>query len=290
MATADRSHATTPPRSAVAALGAAATVLTALVALFAAAAAIAGLAADELYRDNAYTVASWRANDLVTLAAVALLTAAYVLSLRGSRRARLVWLGVLWYMLYNYAFYLFAAAFNDVFLLYAGIVAAAAWALIVALMRTDVHALASRFVATTPVRAISAYLAVAAVGLGGAWIAQSLDFAVAGTVPQLMTDTAASTPVVFALDLTLVVPTMLVAAWLLWQRRAWGYVLAAIVGVKGILYGAVLLAMAAYQSDRGVDDAWSFAPVSAFLLLGCLFVTLALLGNLRSQPDAAADR
>ncbi|HEV2060609.1 MAG TPA: hypothetical protein VGR11_14735 [Solirubrobacteraceae bacterium] len=47
--------------------------------------------------------------------------------------------------------------------------------------------------------------------------------------------------------------------------------------------------MAAYQADRGVDDAWSFAPVSAFLLLGCLFVTLALLANLGPQRDAAAD-
>jgi hypothetical protein len=157
------------------------------------------------------------------------------------------------------------------------------WGLGVGLGATDVDSIAPTLRGTARVRWAAAYLAIAAAGLGSAWIAQSLAFAVDGTVPQIMLDTDSRDPIVFALDLTLVVPTMLVAAWLLWRRRAWGHVLGAVVGVKGVLYAIVLLALAADQANRGEDDAWSFAPVSAFLLVGCLLVVLVVLRDVRRR-------
>jgi hypothetical protein len=264
----------------------AATGLTAIVVVLGAAAAISGLLVDGLYRDNPSTAAGWRANDLVTLVTLPLLVGAYARARRGSSRGCLLWLGVLWYLVYNYAFYLVGTALNDVFLLYAALVAAGMWALGVGLAGTDVGGIARRLRPTAPARWVAGYLALAAVGLAGAWTAQSLAFALDGTVPQIMLDTDSKTPIVFALDLTLVVPTMLVAAGLLWRRRAWGHVLGTIVGVKGVLYACVLLAMAADQANRGEDDAWSFAPVSAFLLLGCLFVATCLLRDVRDRPRA----
>jgi hypothetical protein len=146
----------------------------------------------------------------VTLVTLPLLVGAYARARRGSSRGRLLWLGVLWYLVYNYAFYLVGTALNDVFLLYAAVVAAGMWALGVGLAATDVDGIARRLRPTAPVRWVAGYLAIAAVGLGGAWIAQSLAFALDGTVPQIMLDTDSKTPIVFALDLTLVVPTMLV--------------------------------------------------------------------------------
>jgi hypothetical protein len=273
-----------PSRSTSALVADAATVLTALVVLLAAAASTAGLAVDGLYRDNASTAAGWRANDVVTLLALPVVVAASAHARRGSSRGRLIWLGVLWYLVYNYAFYLVGAALNDVFLLYAAVVAGGMWALVVVLVGTDIDELARGLRPTRYVPWVAAYLAIAAVGLGGAWISQSLAFALEGTVPQIMVDTDSKTAIVFALDLTLVVPTMLVAAGLLWRRRAWGHVLGAVVGVKGVLYASVLLAMAVDQATRGEDDAWSFAPVSAFLLVGCLLVAVLLLRDVRDRP------
>jgi hypothetical protein len=255
-------------------------MLTGALAVLAAAASLAGLFADHLYRDNAYAIANWRGNDVVTLFAVAVLLGGYSFVQRGSDRGRLIWLGALWYLLYNYAFYLFGTRFNDIFLLYAGLVAGSLWALILGLSRTDVNGIAGRFRGSTPVRWISGYLAIAAVGLAIAWIGQSLSFATGGKAPQIMIDSGATTSYVFALDLTLAVPVMLVAAVLLWRRQAWGYLLGAIVGVKGVLYASALLVMSGYQADRGQHDAWSFAPVAVFLLAGCLAIAIALLTQL----------
>ncbi len=274
------------PAAAPAARDAAAGILTAAIVLLAAAASAAGLLDGDLYRDNAWSVANWRGNDLVTLLFLPVLAGAYRLAVRGSRRARLVWLGGLAYMVYNYAFYLFGAAFNDVFLLYAGLVAASIWALALGLSGTDAARYADGLRHATRVRVAAGYLAFAAIGLAVAWIGQSLQFAVTGTVPQIIEDSGIHTSLVFALDLSLAVPAMLVAALLLLRQRPWGLVLGAALGVKGTVYATVLLVMSAYQADRGAADAWGFAPVAVFLLLGSLLVVVALLAGLdRERQD-----
>jgi hypothetical protein len=88
-------------------------LLSTIIAFLAIVASAGGLLLGDLYRDNALVTVGWVGNDLVTLVvAVSVLVAALILSMRGSLRARLVWLGMLGYTLYNYAFYLFGAAFN----------------------------------------------------------------------------------------------------------------------------------------------------------------------------------
>jgi hypothetical protein len=96
--------------------------LSVAIAVLAAAASAGGLLLPGLYRDNAFVQTTWLGNDAVTLfLAVPILVTALVFARRGSLRAQLIWLGALDYMLYNYAFYLFGAAFNAFFLIYAAL-------------------------------------------------------------------------------------------------------------------------------------------------------------------------
>jgi len=79
-----------------------------------------GLLFSDRDRDADWIRATWFGNDLVTLSiAVPLLVAGAVSARRGSSCGLLVWLGVLGYSVYNYAFYLFGAALNAFLLLYA---------------------------------------------------------------------------------------------------------------------------------------------------------------------------
>ena len=78
------------------------------------AASLGGLVPRAPYRDNALVTGGWLGNDLVTLLVAApLLALACVGAARGSARWTLVWLGMLDYTLYNFAFYLFGAALNE---------------------------------------------------------------------------------------------------------------------------------------------------------------------------------
>ena len=105
--------------------------LSMIAAILTALAATAGLFIPGLYQDSEYLITVWQGNDWVTLIVVvpALLITLY-LSEQGSIKAWLIWMGLLLYLFYNYAFYLFATAFNAVFLAYVSLFAVSACALI----------------------------------------------------------------------------------------------------------------------------------------------------------------
>lgn len=58
----------------------------------------------------------------------------------------------------------------------------------------------------------------------------------------------------FALDLSLVVPALLVGAFWLWQDRPWGYALAVIVNAKGAVYTLSLAVSSVIAVRAGLDE------------------------------------
>ena len=87
---------------------------------------------------------------------------------------------------------------------------------------------------------------------------------------------------VFALDLSLLVPGMVLGAIWLWRRDPWGYVLGTMVNVKAVTYALALIGMSAYAARAGVPGAWDLAPLWAFLGAGNLIASALLLGHMRS--------
>jgi hypothetical protein len=267
-------------------------LLSAIIVALTLAATAGGLFIDDLYRDNAFATAAWQGTDLATLAvAVPILLVALVFALRGSFRAQLVWLGMLDYTLYNYAYYLFGTAFNRFFLIYVAIFTLSILALVFALAKIDLQSIRQRFRDRTPVKGIAGYMLFVAVGIGGLWIAQSLTFVASGQVPQFIVDVAHPTSVVFALDLSLVVPFLILGAIWLWQRQAWGYVLAAILSVKGTVYMLALAAVSISAARAGFAEASAELPLWGLLSAGFLLATLFLLANVQktAQPGVSRD-
>lgn len=253
-----------------------------LIIIFAVIASVGGLFFPELYRDNELVKKTWFINDLLTLVVMTpLLIASLILTMRNSRPAQLVWVAMLAYMLYNYAFYLFGAAFNVFFLIYVALVSLSLLALIFGLVNVDVYAISQTFSTKTPVRWISGFMMFIAAFLGFKWIADSLNFVFTGKLPQAIIDFAHPTNIVFALDLSLIVPWMVLGSTWLWQRRPWGYVVGAIMTIKAATYGLVLITSTIYVALSGTYD--PLAPFYAFVFLGGLVSVLALLRNM--QPE-----
>lgn len=256
-------------------------VLSVIIIILAVIASAGGLLIDGLYRDNNFIKTAWQGNDLVTLfLVVPVMIIALLFSIRGSLRARLIWMGTLWYMVYNYIFYLYAASFNKFFLLYVALFTISAYALIFALINVDANNIARQFHARTPVKLISGYLIFFALMIGGLWVAMSLSFVFTGQVPQDILKTGHPTGVVYATDLSLLMPAVVLSAVLLWKRRPWGYVLSAIVMIKLISYSLVLLVMSAISYLKlGEGDAYT--PLWLFLSVCCILSCGFLLGNMK---------
>lgn len=251
-----------------------------LLALMAAQAAL-GLAVPGRYRDRGMVLETWFGNDLVTLVlGVPLLALALWLARRGAVRGQLLWLGLLAYAVYNGAFYLLGAALNAFFPLYVATVLTAAGALLLALIHTDVHAVAARFRARTPVRWIGGYLSGIAVGLTGVWLGLWAAHLMGG---QPVPGGPEAFKIVAALDLTLMVPALATGGVLLWRRRPWGYVLAPLAAIQGGLYLIILALNSARFVARGLVPPPGEVPLWGALALATGLAAGSLLACVRER-------
>lgn len=258
------------------------TILSIFIASLAAFASAGGLLLDGLYRDNAFVKTTWLGNDVVTLfLAVPILVVAMVLSNRKSLGAAyLIWMGALDYMLYNYAFYLFGAAFNWFFLIYAALLALSIFALIVGLMNLDVNGISGQVRKEAPVKWIGSYFLFVASGLGLVYLIQSIGFIFTDNVPAIVTITEHPTNVVFALDLTLLIPWPVLGAVWMMKRKPWGYVIAGILNVKGPLYTLVLAINSILVVRAGISETSELPLWGTLTALG-LIASVIFYGNLK---------
>jgi hypothetical protein len=257
--------------------------VSAVIALAMVAASAGGLWLSDLYHDNTWSKAFFRGTDLATLLfAVPTLLVAVALARRGSTRARLVWLGVLAYNVYNYAFYLFGTAFNDFFLLYAALLGSSIITLVFAAPRT----LRLRvLVESARVRLVSGYMLVVGVMFGAMWTAASLAYVINDELPKSITDSGIHTNIVFALDLTLIVPAFVIGAVALWRRQPTGVLLAVVMNIVGVLYMAALAFAGGFQADAGIkNSSWSAPPYLEIGITSLLAVWL-LFRNTTRRPE-----
>jgi hypothetical protein len=262
-------------------------VLSAFVAVLMGFASAAGLFASDLYRDGAWARQALRGGDLMTLfVVVPILTTAILLALRGSERAQAVWIGVLAYVVYNYAYYAFGPRFNDLFLFHIALLSMSIFALMFALSNLDSAAIADRLRNPRRARWIAGFLMIVGVLQGALWLFVVLRNAVTGEV--LHDIPVAGQHLVFALDLSLLVPSLVVAGVLLWRQAPMGYVVGGAMCVMGALYQFNLMLAGVFQANADVAGVKALPPEGLFLTAG--FVVSALLLMFGSRTNETLRR
>ena len=199
-----------------------------------------------------------RGYDLVTLVLIVpALMLSQLSASRGSDRGQLIWVGMLAYLSYNYAYYLFGVPFSDLFLLHAAVFS-------------------------------SSLLA-----LGGIWVYASIRFITTGELPvgSALVESDAVVQLGLALDLTVLVPAYALAAVLLWLRAAAGYVLATVLLIAGTLHQVSYMVALLFQSTAGVPEAVAFDPFEPVIAAFYLVATVAMMVAAGTRhPHSAAGR
>lgn len=263
----------------------AARILSVILAGLMAAQAALGLLLPQHYRDVEWVRTTWFGNDAVSLVvALPLLLAGVYLERRGTALGRLLWLGMLGYGAYNYAFYLFGAALNVFFPLYVLAFVCSLTALVTGMAATDAHEVAARFRPALPARVVGGYLTFLAAGLTIAWLGMWAAHVFAGRPTPVEPE---AFKLIAALDLTMMVPALATGGILLWRRHPWGYVVAALAAIQGSLYLAVLAANAVLFVRRGLSEGVGEVPVWGSLAVLTTLATGILLGNTRGRLDGA---
>ncbi len=262
-------------------------VLSSLVAVLSGLASGLGFFMRDIYRDNRWTATQLLGNDAVTLfVATPALLLGLVLWALGSRRGAILNLAMLHYMLYNFAFYLFGTAFNFLFLAYAAIFALSILALVFGLSSRELPAIASAFSGTAPARAAGAWLIFVALVVGGLWTALSIVFIASGRLPQVLVDSGHPTSVVFAVDLGLLVPFLILGGVWLYARKPWGYVLGTALLISSATYTLALAAMGVSADKTVVLGAAFLVPLWMALSLASLGLAVSMLARFAPRPKA----
>lgn len=250
-------------------------VLTYVIAALATIASVGGLFIPNLYRDNAFYKTAWQANDAITLILIPALIVSYYRSRTGDPRVKVIWLGLVAYMFYNYAFYLFGTAFNWFFIVYALLLATALYTFILGLFQTD------RQINKTPgVKnryLFSTFLLLTALPLGIVELGQYIRFIVTGDSPGIPS-------LILALDLSLIVPSALLAAILLAKKHLWGYWLGGVMLVKSMAYGMVLISGTLAIASAGYGPLDPLLPFYIFISTGGFILLMALLRQNITRP------
>lgn len=259
-------------------------VLSAVLAAFMIVQSVLGLTFPEQYRDAEWIRATWFGNDWVTLVVgVPLLVAGLLLGRRGSVRGQLLWLGMLGYAVYNYAYYMLGAALNVFFPLYVVPLVLSVVTLILALSQFSAGDVAARFRSGTPVRVIGGYLTFVALGLTAAWMTMWAAYVFGGRPTPIEPD---AFRLVAALDITLMVPALAFGGVLLWRRQSWGYIIAAVAGIQGSLYLVVLSVNSGVSVLRGLAEAPGEVPMWGALALFTAAATAVLLMHVSGRQIA----
>jgi len=235
---------------------------------------LSGLLVRDVYRDNLFVRSAWLGNDWVTLL---LAFPILVISLRPTQhslfRSTLILLGILAYCFYNYAFYLFGAALNSLFLVFVLLWGISFYALVIGFIAlSEIKPTAARTGASTSW--VAGYMLLWALFLSALWIFQSLNFVFTGTIPAIVLATGHPTNITGALDLSLMIPPVFLSALWLWRGNPWGMVLGIIMNIKGALYALVLAAGSFCAAKNGIPGIAQQIPLWIALALAsaaCLY-------------------
>jgi hypothetical protein len=258
-------------------------LLSALLVCLAATASAGGLWLDGLYRDSPYIVPQARGQDAVTFAvSLPLLVVALVWSRQGSPRAKLLWLGQLAYLLYAYATYAFGAAFNEFFLFYVAILGLSLFALIGILLATNADDLAQCFRPGRISRLTGAFLVAVGVSGFALWLKDIVPANLAHQVPESIKLLGTPTNVIYVLDLSVTLPTLILTGVLLLRGRPWGYVLGGMMLVMGSTLMLAVLVMAIFMHRAGLP--LDLFLVSFFATATVTFTLLSVVFIARFKP------
>ena len=230
------------------------------------------------YRDTEYFLAQIFGQDLVTLGlGVPLLAIGCWFAMRGSLRGYVVWLGAMGYMLYTWASYALMLYFNEFFLGYVALFGLSLFAFVGGILHLDPAPVRSRLDGRFPNRLAIAYLLGMGLFVAAGWLADIVPATLSGGVPEAVRLGAVPTSVIYAMDLAVLLPAVLIVAVWLRQRRAWGYVFTGVLLVKFATLGLAVFAMEARLWQTGQGGAPGMMAVFAFVALASAVLGLKYL-------------
>lgn len=239
-------------------------------------------------KDSVAIVAQGIAQDIVTMImGVPILLTALFFFRRGSLRGRLLLTGTLGYFLYTYASYCFVWMYNSFFLIYVLLMSASFFAFTIAMMSFDMQHFGNLFSEKLPVRRLGGFSITFGVLIGLMWIGKIIPPLIRGTMPLGLDHYP--TLVIQALDLGFVVPVAILSGVLLIKKRPFGYLLSAVIYMKGATMATAVTAMLIGQIIAGLKVGIAELVIFPVINIGIIYCMFQIVNGVR-EPKSNFER
>ena len=209
---------------------------------------------DAIYgRETANWAAQSVGQDIANLIAFPVLMGAAFLAARGSVRARVTTIGLLIYSAYTYAIYTFALHFGSLFLVWVAVLGLSVYALIGAIANADADGVKGAFAGGSGERLAARLLVVVGSVFASLWLSEIVPAILAGNIPQALEEVGLVTNPVHVLDLSLLLPALIIAGRLLAKGRPLGYVLAPALLIATCFLALGIVSLMLVSAARGLE-------------------------------------
>ncbi|HET7465344.1 MAG TPA: hypothetical protein VFL29_01645 [Candidatus Dormibacteraeota bacterium] len=251
----------------------AAYAVSGLLAAVSTAAAAATFFVPDVLRGPAVMNGSARGTAIVMLVAgVPLLLCSMLFAARGSLRAQIVWLGAAGYSVYNGVMFVLATPFNQLYLLYEGMLGLSIWTAVLVVLGIDRAAYRRAFSESFPDRRIAGYLLTVTAANTFLWLSGVVPAVFSTDTPKFLEGTGLTTMPTYDQDLAFWLPSIAVAAIWMWRRMLWGRLL---VGATLVMWVVEAVGVAVDQWMGGAADP---ASTVASASISPMFAALAVIG------------
>lgn len=213
------------------------------------------------------------------LVVVPILLVSAILTQRGFVFPRLVWMGSLIFLLYNFLIYAMAVHFNALFLAYCGVLGFSFYALVGSLASLSPSQIAARYGPRAPVKAMAIVFFLIAFVFTALWLGEIVPALLSGRAPKSITDAGLLTQPVHVLDLAFFLPAFVITGIMLLRRKPLAFILAPVLMVFVILMTVAVAGMMVAMALKGFANDYVLA---AFFLASAAGCTLLLVRCLRA--------
>lgn len=190
--------------------------------------------------------------------------------LKGSRIAKIVWIGTMLANIYSYMIYCFSVHFNCLFHFYCMILGLSIYAVIIFAIENCSDDFKGWFSESAQTKPLGIFLLIIAAIFYFLWLSQSLPAAWTNSVPANIVSDALLTNPVHVLDYSFYLPLIVISAIMLLKRRNIGYILAPMMLIFAIITNINIISLTLVTISTTSSASMPLVIVFAVFTVVCL--------------------
>jgi hypothetical protein len=229
------------------------------------------------FRETTYWLVQCVGQDISNLFFIApILFVSALYSAKGSRIAKIIWIGAMITNIYSYVIYCFAVHFNYLFLIYCIILGLSNFSVIYFFVNYLKEDFKSWFIEGVPTKFIGIFLIFLSIMFFFLWLLEDLPAVLINNVPESIINNGLITNPVHVLDYAFYLPLMVISGFMLVKKKIPAYLLAPMMIVFAIITNINIISLMIVAKYKDV-------PNDTILIIAFCVFTIICFGFLWSM-------